>query len=65
MVPALLVGGVLSGIDERLLEVPIVCLGIAWITVGWAALRQPAIGRAARFLDEPGGFQPVEQPRHP
>lgn len=48
MVPALLVGGVLSGIDERLLEIPIVCLGIAWITVGWAALRQPAIGQASR-----------------
>jgi len=42
MVPALVVGGMLSEIDERLLEIPIVFLGMAWMTVGWAMLRQPA-----------------------
>ena len=42
MVPALLVGGALSAIDERLLELPLVCLGVGWMAVGWAMLRQPA-----------------------
>ena len=42
MFPALIVGGMLSEIDERLLEVPLVCLGAGWMTVGWAALRQQA-----------------------
>lgn len=35
-VPLLLVGGLLSAADERLLEVPIVLLGIAWILLGYA-----------------------------
>lgn len=42
MAPALVVGGVLSAIDESLLEIPIVLLGMAWMTVGWAMLRRPA-----------------------
>ena len=41
MLPAVFVGGMLSEIDERLLEVPLVVLGVAWIVVGWAALRTP------------------------
>lgn len=41
MVPALVVGGILSEIDERLLEIPLVCLGLAWMVVGWALLRTP------------------------
>ena len=41
MLPSLAVGGLLSEIDERLLEIPIVCLGIAWMAVGWAMLRGP------------------------
>jgi len=43
MVPALIVGGMLSEIDERLLEVPLVCLGACWMAVGWAALRKPVL----------------------
>lgn len=43
LVPAMLVGGVLSELDERLLEVPHICLGIAWMTVGLALLRQPPV----------------------
>lgn len=39
MVPALIVGGALSAIDERLLELPLVCLGVGWMAVGWAMLR--------------------------
>jgi hypothetical protein len=42
MVPALIVGGMLSEIDERLLEVPLVCLGAGWMAVGWAVLRKQA-----------------------
>ena len=43
MVPALIVGGALSAIDERLLELPLVCLGAGWMAIGWAMLRQPAL----------------------
>jgi hypothetical protein len=40
MLPALVVGGILSELDERLLEIPLICLALAWIVVGWAALRR-------------------------
>jgi hypothetical protein len=43
MVPALVVGGILSELDERLLEIPLICLGLAWMVVGWAALRPGAL----------------------
>jgi hypothetical protein len=43
MVPALVVGGILSELDERLLEIPLICLGLAWMVVGWAALRPRAV----------------------
>lgn len=35
-VPLLLLGGLLSAADERLLEIPIVILGLAWILLGSA-----------------------------
>jgi hypothetical protein len=37
--PALAVGGALMEIDERLLEVSVVCVGFAWMLVGWVTLR--------------------------
>ena len=37
--PALAVGGALAEIDERLLEIPLVCVGLAWMLVGWVTLR--------------------------
>jgi hypothetical protein len=37
--PALAVGGALAGIDERLLEIPLVCVGLAWMLVGWLTLQ--------------------------
>ena len=37
--PALAVGGALAEIDERLLEIPLVCVGLAWMRVGWVTLR--------------------------
>jgi len=43
MVPALLVGGMLSEIDERLLELSLICLGTAWMVVGWAALHPQTV----------------------
>ena len=45
MVPSLVIGGVLAEIDgERLLEIPLICLGVAWAAVGRAtlAIRRPA-----------------------
>lgn len=33
-IPAMLVGGAISTIDERLLEVPVVAIGLVWITLG-------------------------------
>jgi hypothetical protein len=39
MVPALIVGGLLAEIDERLLELPLICLALAWMVAGWALLR--------------------------
>lgn len=41
-VPALLVGGVLAEVDERLLEIPLLCLGLAWMAVGLITLRRSA-----------------------
>ena len=38
MVPALLLGGALSMIDERFLEIPVVGLGLAWVVVGQAQI---------------------------
>lgn len=41
-VPALLVGGALAEIDERLIEVPLVCIGLAWMAIGFVTLRRRA-----------------------
>ena len=38
--PALAVGGALAEIDERLLEIPLVCVGLAWMRVGWVTLHK-------------------------
>ena len=47
-VPLLLVGGLLSAVDERLLEIPIVLLGLAWVLLGYAiAATPPAANRLA------------------
>ncbi len=43
MVPSLVVGGALSEIDERLLEIPLVCLGLAWMVLGWATVSAHAV----------------------
>lgn len=39
--PALAVGGALAVLDERLLEVPVVALGLAWVVLGTAIARVP------------------------
>jgi hypothetical protein len=36
VLPLLLAGGILETLDERLLEIPIVILGLAWIALGYA-----------------------------
>ena len=38
-VPALAAGGALAEIDERLLEIPLGCVGLGWMLVGWVTLR--------------------------
>jgi len=43
MVPAIVVGGALSEIEERLLEIPLTCLGLAWMVVGWAGLSSQTV----------------------
>lgn len=57
-VPLLLAGGLLSAADERLLEIPIVLLGLAWMLLGYAiatrlrpaaTLTVPQTGVAAEY----------------
>ena len=47
--PALAVGGVLAEMDERLLEIPLVCVGLAWMLVGWLTLRNRDAVRPSRY----------------
>ncbi len=47
MVPALVVGGVLSRIDERLLEIPLTGLGLAWMVVGWTTFSSRTVDSRA------------------
>lgn len=46
MIPALVVGGALYQIDERLLELPLIGLGLAWVVVGWAELKSSDVDLA-------------------
>jgi hypothetical protein len=46
LIPALLAGGVLSLVQEDLVEVPLLCIGVAWMTVGGALLRRHAALRS-------------------
>jgi hypothetical protein len=39
VIPLMLVGGILETLDERLLEIPIVLLGLAWSALGYAIWR--------------------------
>ena len=43
MAPALVIGGILSELDERLLEIPLICLGLGWLVLGWTVLRPRAL----------------------
>jgi hypothetical protein len=47
-VPALLVGGLLGAFGERLYEVPVVALGLAWLLLGLSLA--PSRGQALRAL---------------
>jgi hypothetical protein len=39
VIPLMMVGGILETLDERLLEIPIVLLGLAWSALGYAIWR--------------------------
>ncbi len=45
-VPLMLIGGLLEAVNERLLEIPITLLGVAWVALGVVLARQGS-------LDEP------------
>ena len=47
MVPGLVVGGALSRIDERLLEIPLTCLGLAWMVLGWTTFSSRTVDSRA------------------
>jgi len=47
VVPFIVVGGILEAIDERLLELPLVAYGAAWIALGYVVAREGAGGVAA------------------
>ena len=56
--PALAVGGALAEIDERLLEIPLVCVGLAWMRVGWtcgSVVIVHTVGAVASTRPEPRG----------
>jgi peptidoglycan/LPS O-acetylase OafA/YrhL len=39
-VPLVMIGGILEKLNERLLEIPIVALGLAWMALGYALWSQ-------------------------
>lgn len=50
-VPLMVVGGILELVNERLLELPIVLLGLAWVLLGysvWSRRDRKAIQKPAR-----------------
>lgn len=61
-IPAVPVGGALSVINERLLEVPIVLIGLVWIVVGSDVPRRTS-GR--RWSHERGSDEAAGEPHHP
>lgn len=47
IVPCLVVMGLLAAIDERLIEIPLVCIGLVWALVGWVTLHQQPASETA------------------
>ncbi len=39
VLPLMMIGAILETLDERLLELPLVVLGLAWVMLGWRMSR--------------------------
>ena len=53
--PLLVVGGALEAVNERLLEVPILVLGLAWIGLGLVLARATPVDDIPETSATPGG----------